>query len=427
VPIDDSGAPVRGAGGQIAGVVLVFRDVSERREGERRSQRQAEELREQDRRKDEFLAVLAHELRNPLAPIRNAVAVLRLAPPGGERARRAREVIDRQASQMTRLVDDLLDIARITEGKIRLDRSPVRLDEVVQGTVDDHRELFQRKGVALELSGPGGEVWAMADATRLAQVVGNLLQNAAKFTSAGGRVRVSLETGGGQATLRVRDDGAGMDADTLARLFQPFVQADRTLARTQGGLGLGLALARSLVELQGGTIAASSPGIGRGTELVVTLPLVEPPRARGRDGAPLAGARRRVLLIEDNEDAADTLRDVLELDGHEVVLARDGHEGVDAAQAQDPEVVLCDLGLPGLDGFEVARRLRAAGSGAYLVALTGYATPEDAERALRAGFDAHLAKPADLGKLEALLASAPAAERVISAGPWSTAEPREHL
>ncbi|HXX47877.1 MAG TPA: ATP-binding protein, partial [Myxococcota bacterium] len=404
VPIDDSGAPVRDQSGRLVGVVLVFRDVAQRREAERELERRAALLKEQDQRKDAFLGILSHELRNPLAPIRNAVTVLQRVDPAGEPARRARDVIDRQAAQLTRLVDDLLDLSRITEGKIRLTKTQFSLREAVRRTVDDHRGLFQRKSIAVEFEHGAQPLWVEADASRLAQVVGNLLQNAAKFTNPGGHVTVSLSSDEREAVLQVSDDGAGMDPETLGKLFQPFMQAEHTLARTQGGLGLGLALAKSLVNLHGGTIRASSSGVGRGSEFVVRLPLalrggVRVSARPSRRGEPL-----RILVIEDNDDAASTLRDVLALDGHAVRVATDGPAGIEAALAEPTDVVLCDIGLPGIDGYQVAKQICSAGRAPLLVALTGYATPEDVERARQAGFQAHLAKPPDLGRLAAILA-----------------------
>ncbi len=273
VAIDDSGAPITDEHGTIIGVVLVFRDITRRRAVERELQQKNELLSEHDRRKNEFLAILSHELRNPLAPIRNAVVILNRTDPASAQARRARAIIDRQVSQLAHLVDDLLDLSRISEGKLRLAREPVSLSEVLRRTVEDHLSLFQPQGVVLRLDAPE-DVWVEGDASRLVQVVGNLLQNAAKFTAAGGHVDVTLNAEPSTALLRVCDDGAGMDQEMLARLFQPFVQSDRTLARTKGGLGLGLALARTFVELHGGSISATSAGLGRGTEFVVRLPRV---------------------------------------------------------------------------------------------------------------------------------------------------------
>jgi PAS domain S-box-containing protein len=408
VPIDDSGAPIRDAAGTMVGVVLVFRDISERHATERELQHRSELLQEQDRRKDAFLVILSHELRNPLAPIRNAVAILQRTDPSGEQARRARDVIERQVGQMTRLVDDLLDLSRITEGKIRLNKELVSLRESLRRAVDDHRSLFAGKRIAFEFHEPSDPIWVEADLARLSQVMGNLLQNAAKFTNPDGHVAVSLGAQGSHALLRVRDDGAGMDRETLAKIFQPFMQAENTLARTQGGLGLGLALIKNLVELHGGTVAAASAGLGKGTEFTVTLPLAKSPAPAAETPAQLHPRSLRILVIEDNPDAANTLRDLLEIHGHSVQIARNGRQGLDLALAESPEVVLCDIGLPELDGYEVARRLREAGSRSRLVALTGYATPSDIERAHDAGFDAHLAKPPDLEKLTRVLSAADA-------------------
>lgn len=409
-PIDDSGAPIRDQDGKIVGVVLVFRDIQQRREAERELQRHADLLQQQDRRKDQFLATLSHELRNPLAPIRNAVTVLNRARPASEETKRARTVIDRQVAHLARLVDDLLDVSRIAQGKVRLQKEQVDLAEVVRRTVDDHRSLFASKGVSLELR-EDEPLWVEADATRLAQVTENLLHNAAKFTSRGGRVAVALGEENGRALLRVRDNGVGIEKETLAKLFKPFVQGERTLNRTPGGLGLGLALSKSIVELHGGSVQALSDGLGKGAEFIVTLPFsrnIALPVVRTSTPRPRAGLR--ICVIDDSEDAADSLHDVLELEGHDVHVAMDGQLGIDLVLTVHPDVVLCDVGLPGLDGFEVARRLRSAGSTAMLVALTGYASSEDVQRALDAGFDHHLAKPTDLDRLYAVLARAVASE-----------------
>jgi PAS domain S-box-containing protein len=395
------GFPLKDASGSVLQWFGTNTDVTELMEAQ-------EALRDADRRKSDFLAVLAHELRNPLAPIRNSVELLRRADARADVARRAIEVIDRQAAHLARLVEDLLDVSRITRGKVRLEKQVVRMAEVVSCTVDDHRALLARKQVALRFH-PGAEpTWVEVDTARLGQIVGNLLQNAAKFTHASGSVDVSVGTDGGRAVLRVRDDGIGMDETTISRLFEPFMQANVTLDRTQGGLGLGLALARELVEMHGGTIHASSPGLGKGAEFTVSLPLAHPPDTAASPAATAATRTPlRVLVIEDNEDAAASLCDLLELEGHRVDVAHDGQQGLDAAVAGAPDVVVCDIGLPLLDGYEVARRLRAAGSRARLLALTGYAAAEDVERSRAAGFDEHLAKPPDPERLLALLAPRP--------------------
>jgi signal transduction histidine kinase len=375
-------------------------DVTDRKRSE-------EALREADRLKTEFLGVLSHELRNPLAPIRNSIYLLDRAPPGSEQAARAKDVIRRQTEHLARLVDDLLDVTRIARGKIELQRARIDLREVVARTCDDHRTLFDGRRVELreELSGP---VWVDADQTRVAQVVGNLLQNAAKFSQEGGTVTVRVAPAGGRAEIRVRDEGAGIPAELLPRLFQPFVQADGGLARTKGGLGLGLALVKGLVELHGGAVGARSEGPGRGAELVVTLPAAPPPA--GSPARPIAPAARsravEVLVIEDNVDAAETIAEVLRMEGHHVHVATDGATGMAKARALKPAVILCDIGLPDVDGYDVARALRADDSlrSTRLIALSGYAQPEDKARAREAGFEAHLSKPAPLDELTALVA-----------------------
>jgi signal transduction histidine kinase/CheY-like chemotaxis protein len=368
-----------------------------------------ERLREADRRKNEFLAVLSHELRNPLAPITSSLYVLEHAPPNGAQANRARRVVGRQVRQLSHLVNDLLDVTRITSNKIRLHKERLELNEVVRCAVEDNRSCFERSGVGLDLVPWPRRIPVLADGARIAQVIGNLLQNAVKFTGEGGLTRVSVAAEAGEAVVRVADNGLGMGSETLGRLFHPFMQASQTLDRSQGGLGLGLALVKGLVELHGGSVAAHSDGPGTGCELVVRLPLgtvtaLEPTAAQPSSER----ARRRILIIEDNVDAADSLREALECDGHEVAVAYDGPQGLAKAGEFDPEVVLCDIGLPGMDGFDVARALRSAGQlqGSFLVALSGYASPEDLRRAAEAGFERHLAKPPSIEELEAVLADA---------------------
>jgi len=377
-------------------------DITERRRAE-------DALREADRRKDEFMAVLSHELRNPLAPIRNSLHILERAAPGGDQARRAQTVIDRQVGHLSHLVDDLLDVTRISRNKVRLDRQVLDLNDLVRRTIEDHRSLFEKNEVRVEARFAPEPIRVNADGTRLAQVVGNLLQNAAKFTSRGQHttVSVSVDRAQQQAVISVSDTGVGMPPEVLARLFQPFMQADTTLDRSKGGLGLGLALVKGLVELHGGTIDAHSDGLGRGAEFIVRLPLaIEAGAAAEAKRASSKPAGRRVLIIEDNIDAADSLREVLEFGEHEIVVAYNGPEGVAKAREFRPEVVLCDIGLPGMDGFDVARAFRADEGlkGTYLVALSGYALPEDVQRAQEAGFDRHLAKPPSLEKIEEVLA-----------------------
>jgi PAS domain S-box-containing protein len=417
-------------------LVGVITDISERKRMERELVRSRDELeqrvagrtaelsraierlRQEDVHKNEFLAVLSHELRNPLAPLRNALWLLERADVTPAQAGKARETINRQLVHLTRLVDDLLDVTRISQGKIHLQRARFDLGDLVRRTVEDHRSLFMAAG--LELSCQAGELplFLNADPTRVAQVLGNLLANSARFSEQGGTVQVTLaREAGGRALLTVRDQGLGFSPELSERLFQPFIQGERTLHRSRGGLGLGLALVRGLVELHGGTVTARSGGPGLGAEFEVRLPLSqeEPVLRSERAPDPARMARRRVLIVEDNPDAADTLREVLLVWDHEVEVARDGLEGIEKARAFRPDLVLCDLGLPKLDGYEVARAIRAAPELAdvYLVAVTGYASPADQRRAADAGFHRHLAKPVSMDVIEEVLITAPQAARRV--------------
>ena len=381
--------------------------VVERAQAEAALRRTEEELRESDRRKTEFLAVLSHELRNPLTPIRNSIYLLERAPPGSTQAERAREVLHRQTDHLARLVDDLLDATRISRGKIDLHRTRFDLRDVVRKATDDLRSLFEASGIDLRVERVAVPLWMDGDETRIAQVLGNLLHNAAKFTPAGGVVTVALAERDGAATLSVQDTGAGIAPGEVERMFEPFAQGAQDQARTAGGLGLGLALVKGLVELHGGSVGARSGGPGRGAEFTVSLPLVPAlaPAAGAEGAAPARDASRLVVIVEDNVDAGATLGEILELSGHRVRLARDARAGLALARELHPDVVLCDIGLPDMDGYDFARAVRrdAALAGTRLVAVTGYAQPEDRARALAAGFDAHLAKPPAIEELEAVL------------------------
>ncbi len=352
--------------------------------------------------------ILSHELRNPLAPIRNSIFILERAAPGAEPARRAKEVIRRQTDHLTRLVDDLLDVTRIARGKIELRRSRVDLREVVLNAAEDFRLLFRDRAVAFDVVVPGERIWADADATRITQVIGNLLHNASKFTPGGERVALMLAANHGVAEVRVRDTGAGIDPALLPTIFDPFVQGERTLARTEGGLGLGLALVKGIIELHGGSVRVDSGGKGRGAEFVVRLPLAAAAtQARSVALRPPQNGARRVLVVDDNADAAESLAEIARMLGHDVDVANDAATALDKAQANPFDVVLCDIGLPGMSGYDVARALRASGGAKMqLIAVSGYAQPEDVRRAVEAGFDAHVPKPADIEELMKLLAAA---------------------
>jgi two-component system CheB/CheR fusion protein len=371
------------------------------------------QLAEAGQRKNEFLAVLAHEMKTPLAPIKNSLYILGRATSGNEPARRAQAVIERQVVQLARLASDLLDVTRIARDKIKLQCQLLELNGLVRDTIEDQRSLFDKTEVHLEFHPAPRPVLVSADWNRLAQVMVNLLQNAAKFTGRGGAtlVTVRAEKAEKLAVVQVVDTGVGMAPEMLARLFQPFSQADSALDRGRGGLGLGLALVKGLVELHGGTVMVDSAGLGHGTEFTVQLPLLtEEAAASPADSERAAKARRRVLVIKDDIDAADSLRDMLAVGELEVEVAYNGPEGIAKAREFRPEVVLCDIGLPGMDGFEVARAFKDDESlkDILLVALSGDTPPEDLLRVPQAGFAHHMAKPASLEKLQQILAAPPA-------------------
>lgn len=371
-------------------------------------------IQEGDRRKNEFLAMLAHELRNPLAPIRNAVQVLRLIGLKEPTLCQARDMIDRQVTHMARLIDDLLDMSRLSRGKILLRKERVDLVQLVRAAVDDYRSLLEGNGLKLRAVVPEHAVRTLGDPVRLAQIVGNVLHNANKFTDAGGDVTVEVREGdGGTALICVRDTGIGMEPDMVARAFETFSQADSSLERSRGGLGLGLSLVKGLVDLHGGSVRAASAGLGKGTEITILLPM--------DDGSPIEepapstpridASAPRILVIEDSPDTAESMRMLLSLSGYPVEVALSGSDGLDAARRFRPQVILCDIGLPGgMDGYAVARELRRDAELAelYLVALTGYGQEEDRRRSREAGFDAHLTKPMDFGELQRLLTTLPA-------------------
>lgn len=390
-------------------VLLAFEDVSERKDREERLQRTERALREADRRKDEFLAVLSHELRNPLAPIRNSVFVLAHSEPGGERACSAQLVIERQVTHLTRLIDDLLDVTRIARGKIHLRLEPLDLGALLRRALEDQGNCFAALGVELQSSLPAEPAWIFADSARVVQIVSNVLTNSLKFTPRGGRVLVSLQQQAQQYVLQISDTGVGIPPEVLERVFEPFAQAPQTLERAGGGLGLGLAMVKGLVELHGGTVSIQSHGLRTGTSVKLTLPIgTTPAPEEPVEEPPASQRRRRVLVIEDNMDACSMLQVTLALNGHDVRTAYDGARGLEVAAEFAPEVVICDIGLPGMDGYAVARAFRAhrALQDTYMVALSGYAQPEDLQRAREAGFNRHLAKPTNPEVLARLIAEA---------------------
>ncbi|MAT73142.1 MAG: hybrid sensor histidine kinase/response regulator [Planctomycetaceae bacterium] len=402
--------PIRDEDGKILRWLGTNTDVTEQREAE-------QALQEADRRKNEFLAMLAHELRNPLGPIRNGLEIL-----DREQAYDAEAVplMRRQVDQLVRLVEDLLDVSRIMRGKVELRKAPVELNELVQQSVVSVRDLIDRRGQTLDVSLSDGEVWLSADAVRLTQVVGNLLNNASKYSDAGGAIQIAVTRNGDEAEIAIRDDGMGIEAELLPHVFELFTQADRALDRSQGGLGIGLTVVNQLVHRHGGRVEAASDGLGHGSVFTITLPVDD---AAKIDAAPADGSQHkpasisdcfRILVVDDNVGAAWMLTRLLEKIGHHQVKAvHDGPSAIAEVRKSDTDVVILDIGLPGMDGYEVARRLRARPRARRLtlIALTGYGQEEDRRRTDAAGFDFHLVKPANIDEIEGILAeiaSAPA-------------------
>jgi signal transduction histidine kinase len=368
-----------------------------------RSREAEEDLQDANRRKDEFLAMLSHELRNPLAPIRNAVEVIRRLAPPDPKLTMARDVVDRQVTLLARLVEELLDVSRISQGKIALKKEPVDLARVIAHSVETSRPLIDARGQKLTVSVPAAPVWLSADFARLSQVVSNLLNNASKYTGEGGRIELSAAAAEGEASIIVRDNGAGIEPQLLDKVFELFVQGERALDRGQGGLGIGLTLVKRLVELHQGRVQAASDGPGKGATFTVTLPCISAVDTQPRAAHPApvtADSRvygRRVLVVDDNIDSAESTAAFLRLEGHEVKAVHDGLQALASLKVFDPHVVVLDIGLPGLDGYAVARQLRQRGDSSHLllIAVTGYGQKEDRQRAADAGFDYHFVKPAD--------------------------------
>jgi PAS domain S-box-containing protein len=399
----DNGVPRFSANGEFDGFIGSSIDVTDYKNAEA-------ELKEADRRKDEFLAILAHELRNPLAPIRTGLEIIRMVGPLDSLGE-VRSMMERQLLQMTRLVDDLLDVSRLTTGKFALRTERLELRDVISAALETSLPVIEQQGHELNVAVPDEPIFVEGDRVRLAQVVSNLLTNSAKYTHRGGTIRLSVARDDEAAVLAVTDDGIGIPTDMLDAVFGMFTQVDRTLEKTSGGLGVGLSLVKGLVEMHGGTIQARSEGEGRGSEFAVRLPVVTPsvdPSAltNGTVNKVQPEVRCRILVIDDNLDAADSLGQILELMGNEVLTAYDGESGIEAAKAFRPDIVLCDIGMPKMNGYDTARTLRseAWSKDTVLVALTGWSHEEDRRRSADAGFDHHLVKPVEVDALCALLA-----------------------
>ena len=399
--------PLRGPEGKVRGAIGAFVDITQRKLAE-------EAVKEADRRKDDFLAMLAHELRNPLAPIRNAVQVMRHLGSQDPRLQEMRDVVDRQTDQLAHIVDDLLDISRISLGKVVLRKEKVDLSTIIGRAVETSRPFIAARGHRLTVSLPPESLQIEGDVTRLVQVVSNLLHNAAKYTETGGDIRVTAEGRGPEVQIRVKDNGVGISAAILPHVFDLFTQAEHTLGRSEGGLGIGLTLVKNIVEMHGGTVRALSAGQGQGTEVVISLPAGTAPshpalaetgnRAAERDAF---SSRRRILVVDDDADTAESMALLLGLGGHDVRTAYDGPDAIETAKAFQPHVVLLDIGLPKMSGHEVAQHLRQQQETrlALLIALSGYGQEEDRQRALDSGFDHYLIKPIDYGALKTLINS----------------------
>jgi PAS domain S-box-containing protein len=397
--------------GRLLGFTKLMRDQTERKRLEDQLRQLAAELSDTNQRKDEFLAILAHELRNPLAPIQHSLQIIGLAGDDIGMIAQARQVAERQTQQLVRLVDDLLDVARITRSKIELRKQRVDLETIVQSAMETNRTLILTAGHELTVSLPSHKVWLNADPTRLAQVLANLLNNAVKYTRERGHIWLTAEQDGAEVVIRVRDTGIGIAASMLPRIFDMFTQVNNALDRSQGGLGIGLTLVRRLIEMHGGSVEAASEGLGHGSEFIVRLPIA--PEWQDNHQTKVENVQyptlpaRRILVVDDNVDAAGSFAQLLQIMGHDTRLAHDGPTALEAVQSYRPHMILLDIGLPGMNGYEVARRLRAQTElqDMQLVAVTGWGQEEARRRAYESGFDHHLTKPIELTTLEKLLAS----------------------
>jgi PAS domain S-box-containing protein len=407
-PIDDSAAPIHHSSGSLSGVVLVFRDFTSRRQAERELRDSRQRLHEEVRRKDEFLAILSHELRNPLAPIRMAVSVLNSIGPREPQLQQIRDIVDRQTGQLTRLLDDLMDIARISQAKSRSAKSASTLRNAVSNAVESIRPQVNARQHALDIDLPPEPIYIYGDITRLAQVFVNLLSNAVRYTDKGGRIRLVVRREQADAVVHVIDPGIGISSDQISRIFEMFAQVDQSLERGQGGLGVGLALTRTLVELHGGTVEAKSEGLGKGSEFIVRIPALATETTRVQAGGGTASTAlkpRRVLIADDNVDSATVLAMLLRASGHQVETVHDGMAALETSQCFRPDLVILDIGMPKVNGYDVARQIRSRGdSDVMLIAVTGWGQEQDKRRAREAGFDHHLTKPVDVAALEKILA-----------------------
>jgi PAS domain S-box-containing protein len=402
-------SPLKDSSGRIVGASKIARDITRQKRVEEELKAQTEALRQMDQRKNEFLATLSHELRNPLAPIKQAAVIAALPGASEDQKRWATDVIRRQVHNMSLLLDDLLDVSRITHGTLELRIGATDLFSVIKAAVETSQPLIDMKRHRLQMQLPREPVQFAADSLRLAQVLSNLLTNAAKYTDAGGRIRVVASVENGAVTLRVEDNGIGIAAESMSRIFRMFSQLAEAHERSEGGLGIGLALAKGLTELHGGTLRVESPGLGLGSTFIVTLPLRSiSTEAGGAQRVPVASigpGKRRVLVADDNRDAANSLAMLLRMEGHEVEVVHDGVSAIEGIRTSRPDVAILDIGMPGMDGYQVARLAREAfaKSELTLVAVTGWGQKNDVERAMASGFDHHFTKPLEPSSLAALL------------------------
>ena len=399
----------RDTNGNVLGVFAAARDITDRKRSAEDRERLVARLQQEDQRKDEFLATLAHELRNPLAPIRNGLQIMRLAPGDTAANERLRSMMERQLGHMVHLIDDLLDLSRISRGKIVLRKERIELAIAIQQAIEATRPAIAQADHELMIKFPPGPIHVDADLTRLAQVFSNLLNNAAKFTDRGGQIQLSIQQLSAEAVVSIQDNGSGIPTHMLPLVFEMFTRVESNLERSQGGLGIGLSIVKRLVEMHGGSVEARSEGQGRGSEFVVRLPVAlsvagDEPTVQTDPVVPIT--RHRILVVDDNVDAANSLSQLLEMLGNEVISSYDGESGIQAARKFRPGILLCDIGMPKMNGYDTARSVRAEewGKNTVLVALTGFGQKDDLQRSADAGFDHHLVKPLDVDALMALLA-----------------------